>query len=330
MKLILAGWLCGLALIEAGAAGHAASFDCEKARSPVKMATCQDPILSSSDTELGLAFDLVQRLSSAEEKTELVREERTWLDERVSQCKLEAPAQATDDDVVDCLRKATGQRLKALRERAIALGADKRKTNNPHAPRKKQDTVVLTEDASLKLLFRRLATKGLPFSQENEPGNDGSRMDFVGNGRPQIVFAINEENSHFQYDWYIVATDDEVDTIRQIIADDLEAPYRDRGERDDDLFTRLRHPRHAEDQPMSHETTPHGPSLSSQLFDASNTRAFEGWYTSSHLFKTDDGRILIVASSVNNLGGPAEALLQPLESGEMRLLCYHLRIGRDF
>jgi hypothetical protein len=218
----------------------------------------------------------------------------------------------------------------ALREKAIVLGADKRKTNNPHARGKKQDTVVLTEDPSFKPLCRKLATMGLPFSQENEPGNDGSRMDFFGNGKSPIVFAIDVETTHFEYHWYIVATDDEADTIRQIIADDLEEPYRDSGERDDDLFTRLRHPRHNQDEPLSHETTPHGPSLSSQLFDASNTRAFEGWYTNSHLFKTDDGRILIVASSVYNLGGPAEALFQPLESGEMRLLCYHLRIGRDF
>jgi hypothetical protein len=49
------------------------------------------------------------------------------------------------------------------------------------------------------------------------PSYEGTELDFFGDGKPRVVFGINQTTSTFTYDWYIVAADDEINKIREAL-----------------------------------------------------------------------------------------------------------------
>jgi hypothetical protein len=156
----------------------------------------------------------------------------------------------------------------------------------------------------------------------SNPDISKARFDFLNDGTVRDVYSVTVENNNYLYHWYIVVATGE----ESLMADRI---FRIRSESEDDV--------RALGRQLDHEvisgTVPEARrdvfankgrtrTLRSMLFDASNTGAFDGWYTRSFLLR-DDGVTYIVAESVNNSIGPTAAVFRPRETGQMDLICEH-------
>ncbi len=89
-----------------------ASFDCNKASTPLEKAICTNPQLGRADVVLGRVYEAVLREAPAGEKPALVASQRKWLKSVPARCGLglSAPVAAT----VNCIRNAFELRFLAL------------------------------------------------------------------------------------------------------------------------------------------------------------------------------------------------------------------------
>lgn len=92
----------GLSLFAAGA-GHAASFDCAKAKAPDEKAICANLALNDADVRMSTMFEMETKLVAMGQRDMLRDEQKAWLDGRAA-CKAD----------IACLTKAYKRRLADL------------------------------------------------------------------------------------------------------------------------------------------------------------------------------------------------------------------------
>jgi uncharacterized protein len=82
-------------LLLAGGVGHAASFDCTKAKSPQEKAICASPELSAADDQLAAAYKAWLAAVPPEVVAEVREEQRGWLRSLAANCKSAAVESTT-------------------------------------------------------------------------------------------------------------------------------------------------------------------------------------------------------------------------------------------
>jgi uncharacterized protein len=89
-----------------------ASFDCERAQSPLEKAICSDTSLGRADVLLGRIYEQDLKLLKIDERTTFVENERKWLKDVPRQCGLDDTAPSRK--VLNCLRNAFEIRFSSL------------------------------------------------------------------------------------------------------------------------------------------------------------------------------------------------------------------------
>ena len=95
----------------------AASFDCNKASTPLEYAICGDPNLSQADTDMAKAFSAARQELSPEASAQVLAGQREWIDFVSRACTDTAEPKMTgryDADGVACLNTLYSQRTEAL------------------------------------------------------------------------------------------------------------------------------------------------------------------------------------------------------------------------
>jgi len=83
----------------------AASFDCKKAETPIEKAICDHAQLSELDSHLGQEYKKLRGSLSKENATRLQKEQKIWLDHRLTDCSLKD---------IECLISLYQQRITEL------------------------------------------------------------------------------------------------------------------------------------------------------------------------------------------------------------------------
>jgi uncharacterized protein YecT (DUF1311 family) len=89
-----------------------ASFDCNKATTPLEKAICSDAKLGRADIVLGRAYSSAFKEAPARERSTLIASERKWLKSIPAKCSLSASSPSATTIV--CLRSAFELRFTAL------------------------------------------------------------------------------------------------------------------------------------------------------------------------------------------------------------------------
>ena len=95
----------------------AASFDCNKAGTPLEHAICGDPALSQVDTDMANAFSAARKALSPEASARVLAGQRAWIDFVSRACTDTAEPKTTgsyDADGVACLTNLYSQRTQTL------------------------------------------------------------------------------------------------------------------------------------------------------------------------------------------------------------------------
>ncbi len=95
----------------------AASFDCNKAETPLEHAICGDPALSQSDTDMAKAFSAARQALSSDASALVLAGQREWVDFVSRACTDTAEPKTTgsyDADGVACLTNLYTQRTEIL------------------------------------------------------------------------------------------------------------------------------------------------------------------------------------------------------------------------
>lgn len=317
-SLLCAGLLSAAlsATLSAGTA-QAAGFDCTKAKAPIELAICGNPTLNALDDEMTAAFRAAR--SAASNPDAVLADQRKWNQTRARECGIDKAEDAGHPGKLDCAQEATRRRidlLKAWNE----LGR----------------VTILTADPNLAGLCSQM----LPTLASGKPAlpagasrpawtrlSDGlsrGQLDFENAGKPQTVFLVDVETSHYEYHWYILPDPAEEKTIADRLGKAVGATGRS-----EELLERLADQLdHAVVSPQAASTANpalnrhDGPrALKSRLVDTSNTPLYRGWYTRP-LAVQFLGKTVIAAESVNNLHGPTAALFKPGSGGSLEALCY--------
>ncbi len=109
--------LAFIVLALAATPASAASFDCNKAESPIEYAICGDPALSDADTEMARAFSAARRTLAPDAFAVVLDNQRDWIDFVSRACTDTAEPKTSgryDSDGVSCLGNLYAQRINAL------------------------------------------------------------------------------------------------------------------------------------------------------------------------------------------------------------------------
>lgn len=110
-------------LLLAGGVGHAASFDCTKAKSPQEKAICASPELSAADDQLAAAYKAWLAAVPPEVVAEVREEQRGWLRSLAANCKSAAVESTTA--LAACMLDVYPARIKELRAKVVTVGGVK-------------------------------------------------------------------------------------------------------------------------------------------------------------------------------------------------------------
>jgi uncharacterized protein len=175
-----------------------ASFDCSKASAPVEKAICGDGKLGELDKILGNKFNEVKIQLSAEQKAELIKQQRKWLKDRLTNCNT-LDAEYSDQVVSSCLISLYQKRIEELN--AISSNIPKAASIVPNA-----EMVVKKLEARIKANEQCIA--------ENKAGYERCYQQCGGlNGRP---FATPELRDN----WIACYTKYGCDVMQEKVKDD--------------------------------------------------------------------------------------------------------------
>lgn len=118
MNARLTVW-AAVAMLVASGPGHAASFDCAKAGTPIEKAICANQDLSDLDTRLAATYRDQRGRLTPEGADWLKAQQQDWLRWLRATC---IPAGNRNGDLVECLRDQYTVRVKQL-ERSVVMGA---------------------------------------------------------------------------------------------------------------------------------------------------------------------------------------------------------------
>jgi uncharacterized protein len=113
--------LSGILLLSVSVAGHAASFDCAKARTPQEKAICASPELSQADDEMASAYKAALAQAPAGFQDRVRDGQRAWIRRIQLTCLPGDPKHPIEG----CLRDAYKQRTPALEEMIFTAGGVK-------------------------------------------------------------------------------------------------------------------------------------------------------------------------------------------------------------
>lgn len=112
------GWC--IVLVIAGAAAHAASFDCAKAKTPKEKAICTTPALSKADEKMAMAYRAVLAAAPSEMTSEIREGQRVWLRKIGDSCKQDNPT--PDTSLSQCLMVEYDSRIHHLQQMILRTG----------------------------------------------------------------------------------------------------------------------------------------------------------------------------------------------------------------
>ncbi|HLJ63220.1 MAG TPA: lysozyme inhibitor LprI family protein [Stellaceae bacterium] len=119
--------LAMVALFWGSVSAGAASFDCARAKAPVEIAICSDAELGALDAVMAESYNDWHGgpLSDQKTRTARVEDQRQWLAQRLSECKVPAkPDEAGIEAAVPCLVTLYRTRLAALAQNSSAGDED--------------------------------------------------------------------------------------------------------------------------------------------------------------------------------------------------------------
>lgn len=128
--------------------GHAASFDCNKARTSMELAICANPALSSLDDTLAETYKSARSALSTAAQSTLVSSQRSWIRFIGTYCFVDTQAAVvTNQQATECLATAYQSRIKDLKDTGKLIGGFKTFTaiDNHIRINKAQETTYVIE-----------------------------------------------------------------------------------------------------------------------------------------------------------------------------------------
>lgn len=119
-------------------------------------------------------------------------------------------------------------------------------------------------------------------------------------GKPMDVYYVSMQGTHFEFQYYIVATPDEKSSVESL----LRASSMEAAENIPEKFVYA----------TPNTSIKNSPKFKSTLFSTSTSPVYGlGWYTRTQVVKKDEITYLI-SSSVNNLEGPTFTIFRPQQA----------------
>lgn len=323
-------------LSPADAAAALPGFDCGQARTRVEKVICTDPTLSALDGEMARLYRSALDREPAR-AAEIRADQRRWLASR-ARCGLEDRAGAglpVDGRPLDCLREAYHRRNSDLatppeqRPRAIRMLVHAETTEDVAACR------ALLTPSSIVWQGKGAVSAADIFSLEppagfGEPdwepvGSSGpltiarSREDFLRDGSPRTLYRLMVEGSRIDQAAYVLVDPEEEQEVRSMMSLEEGRIWNVI----EDLQRQLTHPILRNEGSTANRSGTDNTTtvrMRSGYYDASNSDAYEAWYTRSTVLKHET-RLYVVGISVNNLRGPTAAVFRPRPGGMLETLC---------
>jgi len=276
-----------------------ASFDCQKARSNYEILVCSDYGLAGADRQMSGAYRQALILTpEADKKKKIVAEQRKWLHTISSKLQEKIASKSSSEELKQFVNTSLNKRIWSLGNIKSEIGK----------------TIILDSSPTSKAVCFDLLNERnrSEFSSSPDWNSLGiakhAKLDFMNTGKPADIFSVSMEGTHYQFQYYIVATPEETAAIENLL-------------RNSSMEDALNIPEKFV-YATPNTRIKNFPIFKSTVFDTSSSPVYGwGWYTSTQIVQKD-GITYLVSTSVNNLEGPTFTVFRP-NGSILNPICYY-------